>query len=395
LRGALADRLREKIFRYFSPREATEGPHGLFRYPAKYLPQIARALLEEVAPPGEPVLDPFSGSGTTLVEAARLSVPSVGLDLNPLAVLLSEVKSSATDPDRLREAGEEVVAHAASLGEEQAPVPEFRNRDYWFPPESLRPLAALRAAIDRAPTALRGALLVTLLSIVKDCSNASTYHYKLTRSREPEPVTGEAVARLFRRRVERAARAFTGYRPAVPARSVMGDSRRLPFPDATFGAVVTHPPYSISFDFVRSFKIYLWWLAPGRDTVSLDRSMIGNQRRNVGEPPETGIAAIDRITRRVFEQDARDGLAVGHFFADMDRAVREAGRVLRPGGALALYMGDSQARWTKLEAPTGLVSLARRAGFESVLRLPREVPKRASSSIRRIHVEEVLVLRKR
>jgi hypothetical protein len=172
----------------------------------------------------------------------------------------------------------------------------------------------------------------------------------------------------------------------------MGDARRLPFPDATFGAVVTHPPYSISFDFVRSFKIYLWWLDASRDTVALDREMIGNQRRNTGDPPETGIDSIDSLTRRVHDRDVRDGLAVAHFFADMDRAVRGFRRVLEPGGTLALYMGDSQARWVRLDAPGNLVALAERAGFRLVLRLPRRVPRRASSSIRRIDVEEILVL---
>ena len=98
------------------------------------------------------------------------------------------------------------------------------------------------------------------------------------------------------------------------------------------------------------------------------------------------------MTRRVHERDARDGLAVAHFFADMDRCVREMRRVLAPGGCLALYLGDSRARWIELEAPRNLVALAERAGFRLVLRLPRRVPRRASSTIRRIDVEEILIL---
>ena len=76
-----AEHLSEAILGYVSRKEATEGPHGLFRYPAKYLPQIAGAVLDELVGPGDEVLDPFAGSGTTLVEAARFGNWSVAYHL--------------------------------------------------------------------------------------------------------------------------------------------------------------------------------------------------------------------------------------------------------------------------------------------------------------------------
>lgn len=389
-----AIRLRKELFRYVTPAEATEGPHGLFRYPAKYLPQIARALLAECATAGERVLDPFAGSGTTLVEAARLGIPSVGIDLNPLAVLLSNAKAAAADADAIAAAGAAALDRARATPVGRVRIPVFRNRDYWFPKTSLGPLARLRAAIAaEGDPARRRILLAVFLGIVKEASNASTYHYKLTRSREPDPVTGEAILELFERRILKAARRYEGFAPRAPAACLFGDARRLPFADATFDAIVTHPPYSISFDFVRVFKIYLWWLDEARDTVALDHRMVGNQRRNAGDRPETGIPEIDDLTAKVYAEDVRDGLAVAHFFEDMAAALAEWRRVLRPGGRLAVYMGDSRARWVQLEAPANLARLAERAGFERTLRLPRPVPEKASSSIRNIDVEEILLFR--
>jgi SAM-dependent methyltransferase len=386
--------LAEAIPKYVTPKEATRGPHGLFRYPAKYLPQIAGVVLDRVARPGDRVLDPFAGSGTTLVEASARGIRSLGLDLNPLAVLVSRVKGAAIEPDRLRAAAREVL-RAARSRRGKPRIPRFKNRDYWFPEQSLVPLSRLRTAIEEVGCGpLHDSLLVVLLSIVKRCSNASSFQHKLTRSREPDPVTGEDVYRLFRTRAEKAADRFADAVPSAPVRLLHGDARALPLADESFDAVVTHPPYSISFDFVRSFKIYLWWLDPDRDTVALDRRMVGNQRRFTGEPPRLSIPELDERVDRVLERSRRDGLAVAWFFKDMETVLAECRRVLRPGGALALYIGDSRAQWVPLRAPDAMAALAGRLGLEEKERIPREVPGRVAYGNRQIFVEELQLYRK-
>jgi hypothetical protein len=69
------------------------GTHSIHPYPAKFIPQIPRALISALHPGDETaVLDPFCGSGTTLVEGALAGIPTVGVDLHPLACLISKVK---------------------------------------------------------------------------------------------------------------------------------------------------------------------------------------------------------------------------------------------------------------------------------------------------------------
>ena len=67
--------------------------HGFYKYPARFAPQLARALIERFTEPGDVVLDPFCGGGTSLVEAAALGRRAVGLDISPLAVFLARVKT--------------------------------------------------------------------------------------------------------------------------------------------------------------------------------------------------------------------------------------------------------------------------------------------------------------
>jgi site-specific DNA-methyltransferase (cytosine-N4-specific) len=79
----------------FADAKTGEGPHGIHPYPAKFIPQIPRALLKLFHPGDDsPVLDPFCGSGTTLVEAMFAGMPSIGIDVHPLATLIAKVKTT-------------------------------------------------------------------------------------------------------------------------------------------------------------------------------------------------------------------------------------------------------------------------------------------------------------
>ncbi|MEM3827929.1 MAG: DNA methyltransferase [Conexivisphaerales archaeon] len=72
--------------------------HGLHPYPARMVPQIAGRLLRRLVHVNDVVLNPFCGSGGVLVEARLVGLNSIGIDINPLACLLAEVKSSPIDP---------------------------------------------------------------------------------------------------------------------------------------------------------------------------------------------------------------------------------------------------------------------------------------------------------
>ncbi|MBO4966008.1 MAG: DNA methyltransferase, partial [Muribaculaceae bacterium] len=80
----------------FENADTKEYTHCYHSYPAMMIPQVARKLLVDYAPEGELslVLDPYAGSGTTLVESSILGVESIGTDLNPLARFMTKVKNT-------------------------------------------------------------------------------------------------------------------------------------------------------------------------------------------------------------------------------------------------------------------------------------------------------------
>jgi hypothetical protein len=106
---ATATILREAIH----SREPVDGlTHGLYRYPARFSPGFARAVIEAFTEPGDVVLDPFVGGGTTLVEARALGRLGVGVDINALSTFLLRAKTtilSEQDVHELRSWGERTL----------------------------------------------------------------------------------------------------------------------------------------------------------------------------------------------------------------------------------------------------------------------------------------------
>ena len=78
----------------FSTSNTGELTHAFHTYPAKMIPQVAETLIAEFGRNADLLLDPYCGTGTTLVEASLKGISSIGIDLNPLAILLSKVKTT-------------------------------------------------------------------------------------------------------------------------------------------------------------------------------------------------------------------------------------------------------------------------------------------------------------
>jgi len=85
--------------------------HYLFRFPAKFHPPVARALVNGYTKPGDRVLDPFCGSGSLLVEAAVAGRNAIGTDVDPLAVFVSRAKTRVYDLANI-----EVLQRSCNLG---------------------------------------------------------------------------------------------------------------------------------------------------------------------------------------------------------------------------------------------------------------------------------------
>ena len=178
----------------------SEGIHSIHPYPAKFIPEIPRTLLAILdMPVGTIVLDPFCGSGVTLVESQKAGIASVGVDLNPIACLLSKVKTQAL-PSEFPDIAENIVKKSASFTG-KITIPEITNLDHWFKKDIQKELAILLQEINKVENeVISRALKFCLSSIIVRVSNQdSDTRYAAVEKRSKK----EDVFKLFKLSADR------------------------------------------------------------------------------------------------------------------------------------------------------------------------------------------------
>ncbi|MEY9462196.1 DNA modification methylase [Bradyrhizobium ottawaense] len=255
----------------FGSRKSHSDIEGVHPYPAKFITEIPRTLIECLPlPKGTAILDPFCGSGTTLVESQRAGIPSFGVDLNPIACLMSRVKTSAVPPS-IRGVLD-VVLRNAQIGDD-APVPNIPNLDHWFLKPVQKAISALGRAIAEADEDCRDLLRLALSSIIVRVSNQESD----TRYAAVEKDVGKKDVFLgFHRSALRIIDALSQRNyPLTPATVIEGDTITLSAERvrAKIGLVVTSPPYPNAYEYWLYHKYRMWWL--GFDPIAVKSREIG------------------------------------------------------------------------------------------------------------------------
>jgi len=147
--------VKELPFRELVPSipNTTYLTHGIHSHPAKFIPQIPRYFIqryigEVTKEGGKRILDPFCGSGTTLLEAMLLGHKGIGIDINPLATLISKVKTTPFSPSKLEKKIGELIRSIKNFNGEPA-IPSFTNIDYWYEAEAQEKLGRIKKCIQQ------------------------------------------------------------------------------------------------------------------------------------------------------------------------------------------------------------------------------------------------------
>jgi hypothetical protein len=234
-------------------RERTKHVHRLHPYLGKFIPQLVEALLDRHVPSGR-VLDPFAGSGTTLVQALESGLDATGADVAPFNCLLMRVKTREYNPFVLESELREALARLEAFDGMPPDVPVSRYVRDWYAPRAAAELLFFRGLVEDYEHA--DVLRVVLARAAR--SARRTTHFDLDFPRAPQrseywchkhrrtcrPV-GEARRFLRRYALDtlKRIREFARVRARAREAEVLhGDARELDF-DGQFDGVVTSPPY--------------------------------------------------------------------------------------------------------------------------------------------------------
>jgi DNA modification methylase len=405
----------------FHDQDSSYASHNFHSFPAKFPPQLPRKFIRSLTVPGDVVLDPMIGSGTTLVEAFLLGRCGVGFDIDPLALLLAQTKVTSLDSGQIAQLGKRIVTRAKlavaqnrnELEKELAERWDSKTRDfvaYWFAQDTQVALHALLKEIEQiSDEPIRAffelafsAIIITKsggVSLALDLAHTRPHRARVVADQSGRIIMGSDQVSNPSRRVEFSTKKlgspFDAFEKRVaqnlkglPKRGsdrmqpyleglvepepdriapyiALGDAQSLSLDDHSVDLIVTSPPYaSNAIDYMRAHKFSLVWFGYSIDDL-------GEKRKGyIGGETTTDFVFEElpdyttRIVTDLAAQDEKKGRVLHRYYSEMARVLREMFRVLKPGTSAIVVVGSSVMRGRDTETQTCLAEIGQTIGFQ-------------------------------
>ena len=401
--------------------------HGIHEYKGKFNPQIVHCMINLFGINKDSrVLDPFNGSGTTILECAHLGIHAEGTDINPMACFIANAKINALTIDV------KTAKECTDIFFKSYQIQRSSRRDYdgqrleylkkWIPEETLDILEDIREFAEHQEKGLRDLLLTLTSDLIRDYSYQEPFDLRIRRRKTPMPET--PLLQVLKENLYKHLRKIEEIQLCLG--SIKTENQAIncdikaanPFGSTLFDAALTSPPYVTALPYIDTQRISLVWLGLcGADEIrDLEASLIGSREmvhkekvtwnehmaNNEAELPEELYSLVCEMRLSLSDTDGFRKQAVPvllyRYLSEMKRMFLNVSTMLKNGAPYALIVGHNKTtlggKKFFLNTPELLATLAQSCGWVIEEIIPLETYKRYGiNSKNSIGEESMLILR--
>lgn len=379
-----------------STRAVNTHTHGFHKYPAKFIPHIPKWAIEKYlnGNKSKNILDPFCGSGTTLVEGILAGHNVIGVDIDPLSTLISKVKTTRVDVTELNKISTWLTKEIKKKKEGDF-KPDCETIEHWFTKEAIKKLSIIRTLINQIPEKfgnnkkvkdIQDLLVICFSSTIRRVSNADNESQKTyvshTKVKVPEEVNTLFFSQLdlF---IDRISKFSEVINPKLTSRIICSSGAQLlekKLKGQTIDLAITSPPYIKAIDYIYNQMVELFWVGDlfhmqtqtkqnGKKIEYIGNKQIQKTEFNYYTPYNTilNIDKLDEKLQQVYDIDKKNGHKHSYvtfkYFAEMEKHFSEMANCLSKKTHYVMVVGDSNVSNIFFDTADFLIDIAERNGF--------------------------------
>ena len=364
--------------------------HGYHRYPAKFIPSIVQKLIKDYTRPGNLIVDPFGGCGTTLVEAKISGRKSIGVDINPIAKLITDIKTKPIDPKKLKK------FHSMFLSaykKTPANEPTFKTDrlDYWFEKQTQLKLNQIYTAIKTIKDPyIRKFYFVAFSHILKNCSKW------LMKSIKPQVDKSKSLKEPFsifethlKFMMKRNAQFYetlkkNGFLNLDCKMKIGNTAKKVPIKSNSVDFVVTSPPYVTSYEYADLHQLSLLWFGSDekyfkswgklvKDFSGFKKQFIGTSFTKQVDIKNLNSETAKSIIKDLETKDKGEAVNVAGYYLDINKSLNELYRILKPGSKACVILGNTSLKGVEILNAEVVLEQLENLGFKKTEIIKREI----------------------
>jgi len=348
---------------------ASSGVYGIHPYPAMFHFMVVRKFIKELTKERAFILDPFCGSGVSAVEALKNNRNYFGFDINPLAILITKVRTTPIAIGSLLNVLDNVLKTSIQNYE----IPYFDNIHYWFEENAIEELAKLRAKIFKIDDIkIQNFFKVVFSETVRKVSNTDPNEFKLLKRKINKQLD---VKKIFTEIAKRNISCLLDISNLNTKSEIFVEQKNvldgLPIEDESIDLVITSPPYgdsktTVAYD--QFSKLSLKWLGL---YDNFEKSQLGYKLKNLDLdlPSEELYKCLYEIEKK----DKKRAKEVYSFYYDLYLATKQISKKVKTGGYVIFVVGNRTVKGIELPTDKICADFFKQYGFIHEITLVREI----------------------